>query len=79
MGFKTIAIKKRSQEVWAVLGAVKSEFDKFEKVIEQAQQRINQANKELDTLVGVRTRAIQRKLRNVEKIEIADDDSEEIE
>ncbi len=69
MGFKTIAIQKRSQEVWAILGAVKSEFDKFEKVIENAQQRINQANKELDALVGVRTRAIQRKLRNVEQLD----------
>ena len=71
MGFKTLAIQKRSQEVWKVLGEVKSEFDKFEKVIEAAQQRINQANKELDALVGVRTRAIQRKLRDVEKIDDA--------
>lgn len=69
MGFKTLAIQKRSQEVWNILGAVKSEFDKFEKVIQQAQQRINQANKELDALVGVRTRAIQRTLRSVENIE----------
>ena len=52
-----------------MLGAVKSEFDKFEKVIQAAQQRINQANKELDNLVGVRTRAIQRKLRSVESID----------
>lgn len=74
MGFKTLAIQKRSQEVWKVLGAVKSEFDKFEKVIENAQQRINQANKELDTLVGVRTRAIQRQLRNVETIDSDDND-----
>ena len=73
MGFKTIAIQKRSQEVWQILGAVKTEFDKFEKVIGAAQQRINQANKELDALVGVRTRAIQRTLRNVEKIESGDD------
>ena len=69
MGFRTLAIEKRSQEVWKILGAVKTEFDKFEKVIENAQQRINQANKELDALVGVRTRAIQRKLRSVESIE----------
>ncbi len=69
MGFKTLAIQKRSQEVWKILGAVKTEFDKFEKVIEAAQQRINQANKELDALVGVRTRAIQRQLRSVESIE----------
>ncbi len=69
MGFKTLAIQKRSQEVWRILGAVKTEFDKFEKVIEAAQQRINQANKELDALVGVRTRAIQRQLRSVESVE----------
>lgn len=73
MGFKTIAIQKRSQEVWQILGAVKTEFDKFEKVIGAAQQRINQANKELDALVGVRTRAIQRTLRNVEKIDAAEE------
>lgn len=77
MGFKTIAIQKRSQEVWQILGAVKAEFDKFEKVIQAAQQRINQANKELDALVGVRTRAIQRTLRNVEKIEAREEETEE--
>lgn len=69
MGFRTLAIEKRSQEVWKILGAVKTEFDKFENVIEAVQQRINQANKELDSLVGVRTRAIQRKLRSVESID----------
>ena len=69
MGFKTLAIQKRSQEVWKILGAVKSEFDKFENVIEQAQKKINMANDELDKLVGVRTRAIQRQLRSVETIE----------
>ena len=71
MGFKTVAIQKRSMEVWEVLGAVKSEFDKFEKILSATQQRINQANTELDKLVGVRTRAIQKKLRDVEKIDDA--------
>ncbi len=71
MGFKTVAIQKRSMEVWEVLGAVKSEFDKFEKILTATQQRINQANTELDKLVGVRTRAIQRKLRDVEKLDDA--------
>ena len=71
MGFKTVAIQKRSMEVWEVLGAVKSEFDKFEKILSATQQRINQANTELDKLVGVRTRAIQRKLRDVEKLDDA--------
>lgn len=68
MGFKTLAIQKRSQEVWQILNGVKTEFDKFSGVIEAVQQRINQANKELDSLVGVRTRAIQRQLRSVENI-----------
>lgn len=69
MGFKTIAIQKRSQEVWKILSGVKNEFDKFAGVIDAVQQRINQANKELDSLVGTRTRAIQRQLRSVESMD----------
>lgn len=69
MGFKTIALQKRSSEVWEVLGAVKTEFDKFADILVLTQQRIDQANRELDKLVGVRTRAIQRKLRDVEKLD----------
>ncbi|MEA4892199.1 MAG: DNA recombination protein RmuC [Peptococcaceae bacterium] len=65
MGFKTLAIQKRSGEVWQVLGAVKTEFDKFEKVLSATQQRLEQANSELDKLVGVRTRQIQRRLKGV--------------
>ena len=65
MGFKTLAIQKRSGEVWKLLGAVKTEFDKFGSVVEAAQQRLEQANNELDKLVGVRTRQIQRRLANV--------------
>ena len=68
MGFRTFAIQKRSGEVWNVLSAVKTEFTKFETVLKSAQQRINQANAELDKLVGVRTRAIQRKLRDVSEL-----------
>ena len=55
MGFRTLAIQKRSGEVWNLLGAVKTEFDKFGAVIEAAQQRLEQAGDELDKLVGVRT------------------------
>lgn len=66
MGFKTLAVQKRSAEVWEILGAVKQEFDKFGDVLEATQQRLNQANKELDKLVGVRTRQIQRKLKDVQ-------------
>ncbi|MBQ1202289.1 MAG: DNA recombination protein RmuC, partial [Loktanella sp.] len=65
MGFRTLAIQKRSGEVWKVLGAVKTEFDKFGTVVQAAQQRLDQANKELDKLVGTRTRQIQRKLASV--------------
>ena len=66
MGFKTLAVQKRSAEVWQVLGSVKKEFDTFAKVLESTQKRLDQANKDLDTLVGVRTRQIQRKLKDVE-------------
>ena len=78
MGFKTLAIQKRSVEVWSVLSSVKSEFDKFGQVLEATQNRLDQANKELDKLVGVRTRAIQRKLKSVEALDgDAQDDEEE--
>lgn len=66
MGFKTLAVQKRSAEVWEVLDSVKQEFDKFNDVLVLTQQRLDQANKELDKLVGVRTRQIQRKLKNVQ-------------
>ncbi|MBS7298330.1 MAG: DNA recombination protein RmuC [Eubacteriales bacterium] len=69
MGFKTLAIEKRSAEVWTLLGAVKKEFDTFGKVLDSAQKKIEQANSELDKLVGVRTRAIERKLKNVESLD----------
>lgn len=65
MGFRTLAIQKRSSEVWEVLGAVKTEFGKFGAVLNAAQQKLAQANNELDKLVGVRTRQIQRKLSSV--------------
>lgn len=69
MGFKTLAIQKHSGEVWDVLGAVKTEFDKFGDVLSATQNRINQANAELDKLIGTRTRSIQRKLRSVSTLE----------
>ena len=65
MGFKTLAIQKRSSEVWKVLGSVKAEFDTFGQALSQAQNRLNQASSELENLVGVRTRQIQRKLQQV--------------
>ena len=72
MGFKTLAIQKRSSEVWEVLGAVKTEFGKFEDVITKAQNSLNQASRQLDDLVGVRTRAINRKLKSVTTLETSD-------
>jgi len=68
MGFRTLAIQKRSGEVWKVLGAVRTEFDKFGGVLTATQQRLEQANSELDKLVGVRTRQIQRRLQNVDAL-----------
>ncbi|MGI6264007.1 MAG: DNA recombination protein RmuC [Acutalibacteraceae bacterium] len=69
MGFRTVAIQKRSSEVWAILGAVKTEFDKFGDILVSTQKRLNQANEDLDKLVGTRTRMIQRRLREVEKLD----------
>ena len=93
MGFRTLAIEKHTSEVWETLGAVKTEFDKFEDVLKQTQKSLNQAGKNLDTLIGTRTRSIKRKLRGVESLEdtrssallgtsellMIDDDEEDIE
>ena len=68
MGFKTLAIQKRSSEVWNVLAAVKKEFNSFGGVLEKAQKKINEANQEIETLVGTRTRIMQSKLKNVEQL-----------
>lgn len=68
MGFRTLAIQKRSSEVWKVLSSVKTEFDTFGAVLEATQKRLEQAGNELDKLVGVRTRQIQNKLRSVQTL-----------
>lgn len=68
MGFRTLAIQKRSSEVWKVLSSVKTEFDTFGAVLEATQKRLEQAGSELDKLVGVRTRQIQNKLRSVQTL-----------
>ena len=70
MGFKTLAIQKRSSEVWNVLAAVKKEFNTFGSVLEKAQKKINEANSEIENLVGTRTRMMQSKLKNVEQLEV---------
>ena len=71
MGFKTLAIQKRSGEVWQLLGAVKTEFDKFGQGLAKMQQRLRQTDEELDQLIGVRSRAISRKLRSVQSLDEA--------
>lgn len=65
MGFRTLALQKRSSEVWQVLSAVKGEFEKFGGMLEKAQKNIQVGLGQIDEVVGTRTRAIQRQLRNV--------------
>ena len=72
MGFRTLAIQKRSNEVWKILGEAKGEFAKFEKALKAIQDKITKAGEDLEMLVGRRTRAINRKLRGVEALEYTD-------
>ncbi|WP_159915608.1 DNA recombination protein RmuC [Pantoea sp. 18069] len=69
MGFKTLAIEQRSSEVWGLLGAVKTEFAKFGEVVAATKKSIDAAARKFDE-VGVRTRAIQRKLRDVQDLPV---------
>jgi DNA recombination protein RmuC len=68
MGFRTVAIEKRTSEVWKVLSAVKTEFNKFGDVLKRAQEKIVKASEDIDQLVGTRTRQIQSKLKSVETL-----------
>jgi DNA recombination protein RmuC len=68
MGFRTLALQKRSSEVWKVLGNVKKEFENFGGLLEKAQKNIQTGLGQLDDAVGTRTRAINRELRNVESL-----------
>lgn len=83
IGFKTLAIQKKSQEVWQVLSNARNEFDKFADVLAKTQEKIQSAGNELDKLIGTRTRMIQSKLRNLDSIgeqlsiETTDEPSEE--
>ena len=74
MGFDTLAIQKRSNEVWRVLSAVKNEFDSFAAVLDSTQKRLSQANDELDKLVGVRTRKIQNTLKSIGRLSERDEE-----
>jgi DNA recombination protein RmuC len=71
MGFRTLALQKRSSEVWKVLGSVKKEFETFGGLLEKAQRNFQTGMGQLDEVVGTRTRAIQRQLRNVEELPAA--------
>ena len=68
MGFRTLAIQKRTGEVWTVLGAVKTEFGKFGGLLEKVQKNLQSAGDQLEEVMGKRTRAIERKLRQVEEL-----------
>ena len=68
MGFRTLAIQKRTGEVWSVLGAVKTEFGKFGGMLEKVQKNLQSAGDHLEEVMGKRTRAIERKLRQVEAL-----------
>lgn len=72
MGFRTLAIQKRSSEVWKVLGAVKKEFDNFGGLMQKAQKNIQSGLDTLDDVMGKRTKAIQRRLRSVEMLDEAE-------
>ncbi len=65
MGFRTLAIQKKSGEVWKILEEAKAEFSNFETVLESARNRLRMADKDLETLIGTRTNAINRTLKNV--------------
>ena len=72
MGFRTLAIQKRTSEVWNVLGAVKTEFGKFGGLLEKVQKNLQNAGDQLEEVMGKRTRAIERKLRQVEALPAED-------
>ena len=65
MGFRTLAIQKRSSEVWRVLGEAKAEFQKYGDVWDKLREQLQKAQKTIDE-AGTRTRAVERKLRDVE-------------
>jgi len=69
MGFRTLAIQKRSSEVWQILAAVKKEFQMFGGVLEKAQKKINEADQEINKLVTTRTKMMLSKLRKVETLD----------
>lgn len=75
MGFRTLAIQKRSGEVWKTLGVVKAQFEKFGGLLDKAQRNLQQATTAIDTLKGTRTNAIIRSLKEVETLPLGDKDA----
>lgn len=75
MGFRTLAIQKRSGEVWKTLGLVKAQFEKFGGLLDKAQRNLQQATTAIDTLKGTRTNAIIRSLKEVETLPLGDKDA----
>jgi DNA recombination protein RmuC len=73
MGFRTLAIQKRSSEVWTALASVKTEFEAFGDVLKRAQNRIQQAGDEIEALVGVRSRQMAKKLKDAEKLNLIEE------
>jgi DNA recombination protein RmuC len=73
MGFRTLAIQRRSSEVWKILSAVKKEFSQFGGLLDKAQKNIQNGLIQLDDVVGTRTRAIQRQLKGVETLKEVDE------
>ncbi|MBP6708735.1 MAG: DNA recombination protein RmuC, partial [Candidatus Accumulibacter sp.] len=71
MGFRTLAIERRSSEVWAVLGAIKTEFGKFGEALEVTRKKLEQASRSIES-AGVRTRQIERKLKGVEALPVVE-------
>ena len=69
MGFRTLAIQKRSMEVWDTLSAVKTEFGKFADALDKTKKHLEMASDDLEKLVTTRTRAMKRKLSNVEALQ----------
>jgi DNA recombination protein RmuC len=74
MGFRTLAIQKRTSEVWSLLGAVKTQFGKFEEVINKVQKKLNEASDVIESDVARRTRAIERRLRSVDSLSATETD-----
>ena len=68
MGFRTLAIQKHSGEVWTILGAVKKEFEKIGGMLEKAQRNLQTASGQIEEVLGTRTRAIQRRLKEVDTL-----------